>query len=134
MAEMRARMRSISDMAKDMHLKIVQMSERTANRIKEIEEDKERAIEKFNRNLTTDTERNARRRAEIEETYANRIVRTQERAMNAQKQAYARLARGAQKVGEKPVKEDEGFDLSAIGHLAQSAGLYRAGHLIRAAG
>ena len=113
LSEMRTAMRSAVKMSEEMNTQIRHIAERTAKRVKELEEDRDRLAQ-----------RSANKRVQIEEDFNRRIARINERAALSQKQFQERAA----------VMPRGGASISGLGHLAQAAGFYRTGHIIRGIG
>ena len=124
LSEMRTAMRSAVASAADMNLRMRQLAERTNQRIKELEEDKVRSILRSNERLVNNASQAARRKIQIEEDYARRVERINERLFISQRQYNERSATQSSSFSSQRL-------LGGVGHLAQAAGFYRTGHLIR---
>jgi hypothetical protein len=119
--QLKSQMKSISDLSQDMQKRIVQSEEKAALQRTQINQRMLAALREFDAKHVQGTAKSAEDRLAIENKFQRQLYNLNQRAALQQQHLMQNTSGG-------------GFNLSSAGHLAQTAGFYRTGHLLRAAG
>ncbi len=125
--------KTVEKSSADMAMRVQHNEEKTAQRIKEIHSKLSADIQKLNFNDLTKSEENLHKKVSLESNAANQIKNIQDRAaMSARHLRENEMAANAAAANAYQTNWSKAF--STVGHLAQAAGMYRLGHMLRAEG